>query len=193
MHRFSLSLRFAVYVDFTKEPISRPFYVGKGTEWRVNNNRSRNGLYKKIRKDFGVQRRIVFETNDEAEAYAKERELILFHGTHTTWGANLDEGGQGGPGMPKSSEHREKIRQALKGKAKTPEHRKAMSQGGRGKRLTEEHKRKIASSVKASITDQIREARRRGALLANQVRWTAYRLRRLQQTSSHQQSLPHHS
>ena len=156
MERITLTCKFAVYVDYTCEVNSQPFYVGKGSEWRVNDRRSRSRLYRNIReKHGGMQRTIAFETNDESEAYAKETELIAFHRTYMHggegwWGANGDMGGRGGPSTPKSAEHREKIRNALKGKLKTDEHRKSMSLGGQGKTLSEEHKRKISASVRQS-------------------------------------------
>lgn len=183
MDKITLNKRFAVYVDSTVEDIPRVFYVGKGTTWRCNDRRSRNKAYQLIRKEFGMQRVIVFETDDETEAYAKEREVVTLHDTFLGWGANGDQGGVGGPGTPKSDEHKKRIRQALTGKTKSTSHRTALSHAHKGKILSNEHKERIRNSVRDSITSEGIESRRRGAITANKVRWDAYRLKRSQQSS----------
>ena len=89
MERITLTHKFAIYVDFTGEDSPRPFYVGKGTEWRVNDRRSRNAIYRSIREKYGgMQRTIVFETDDETIAYDKEVEFIALYRTYTRGGDN---------------------------------------------------------------------------------------------------------
>lgn len=71
---------------------------------------------------FGFRRTIVFETLDEELAYSTEAKLVSFyktyaHGGEGWWGANLDLGGRGGLGTPKSLSHRQKL--SAIGKTKT--------------------------------------------------------------------------
>ncbi len=149
MQKIILVEKFGIYVDFTCEKVPRAFYVGKGTQWRCNDRRSRNIVYRRIREKHGMQRKIVFETMNEPEAYNKEREFIALYSTFVNdGGANLDRGGQGGPSHPKTPEHKEKIRQALLGRSKTSKHREAMSRSGRGKTLSTTHREKISQAIK---------------------------------------------
>jgi len=165
---------FYVYVDYTTELIPRPFYVGKGNRGRIN-KLARNDLHRNIRLKYGFHRSVVYETRCEAHAYIVEVALVKYHQTFMNggvgwWGANLDRGGMGGRGTPKSPEHREKIRLAHVGKPKSREHCAAMSAGGKGKTLSAEHKRNMSASIRALVPNP--EARRRGALIANEQRWS---------------------
>ncbi len=178
MDPITLDKRFAVYVDSTDEPVPRAFYVGKGTQWRCNDRRSRNKVYRGIRERHGMVRSIAFQTDDEALAYAKEHELVLELKTHVSvGGANLDMGGLGGPAQPKSPEHRQKISDALKGYRKSDEHRAAISRAGKNKRLSDDHKRKIGASNSLAIQNDpaLRAQRRKWAADGNAKRWAAYR------------------
>jgi hypothetical protein len=172
----SLSRAYAIYVDYTIEPEPRPYYVGKGTEGRVN-KRYRSKLHQSFIKRFGLNRHVVFETDDELEVYAKERELITKYQTYAFggegwWGANQDLGGQGGRSTPKTALHRERIRNALKGRAKSSEHCQAMSRGGRGKILTKEHRKKIGEAGKGrAVSGETRTK----LVACNQRRWKAWR------------------
>lgn len=185
MERIKLTKKFAVYVDYTGEIVPRPFYVGKGTEWRVNDRRSRNVLYRNIReKHGGMQRTIVFETDNEAEAYVKETAFVMFHRTYARggeswWGANGDLGGKGGPSCPKSAEHREKIQRSLRDVSKSSAHCQAMSASAKMKEFTAVHRANIGiGSARYAATSEGYEVRRRAAVTANTNRWAAYRFRR---------------
>jgi hypothetical protein len=90
-------MKFKVYIDYTTEQIPRPFYVGKGHHRRVKLF-SRNKLHTAISNKYGFDRRVVFETDDEQEAFVKEIELIAEHNTYVYsggWGANFTRGGEG--------------------------------------------------------------------------------------------------
>lgn len=150
-----LSKKHCVYVDWTTEEIPRPFYVGEGTQKRVNMyaKQRRNEVHRSISQRYGIRRTIEFESDDQTECFSKERELVEKYKTYVGggegwWGANKDRGGMGGPSTPKSPAHKEKIRAALSGRSKSAEHRHAMSVGGKGKKLTAEHRRKIGASGK---------------------------------------------
>lgn len=143
------------------------------------NPKKRNRIHASIAQRYGLQRKIIFESDDSRECYIKETELITLHKTYIGggegwWGANMDLGGEGGGNTPKSAEHREKIRKALLGKTVSPEHRAAMSKGGRGKKLSAEHRRKIGESGRKAYENnvELQKARRRGAAVANKQRWS---------------------
>ena len=175
--KFELTEKYCVYVDRTDE--GREYYVGKGVETRVN-KRDRNALHRNISVKEGLNRSVEFETSDEQEAYRKEAELNALYKTwvgYKTGGANLDMGGVGGPSTPKTDVHRQRIGAAQKGKPKSVEHCEAMSRGGKGKVLTPSHRKKICLSGKRALQNNptLLEARKRGARIANQRRWEAYR------------------
>jgi hypothetical protein len=182
----TLSMRYAVYVDWTLETSPRRFYVGKGIESRVNGSQKqlRNQLHANISNCHGIKREIVFETNNEIEAFAKEHELVLEFKTYAFggdgwWGANFDLGGQGGMSTPKRPEHRAKIGLAHRGVPKSPAHCVAMSEAARIKDFTPEHRRNIGlGSARYAATPEGLAARRRGAATANKKRWGAYRFRK---------------
>ena len=94
-------MKFKIYVDYTLEKIPRPFYVGKGMNDRVSRIK-RNKYHTSIMNKYGIDRRIVFVTNIESEAFIKERQLIAelktFFGGEGCWGANFTLGGEGPSG-----------------------------------------------------------------------------------------------
>ena len=89
---------FYVYVDWTEEERSRPYYVGKGNADRVSDlNVSRNPHHTAIVHQFGQQRRVHFEARSESEALAEETRLMLelrtVYGRTGHFGANIVIGG----------------------------------------------------------------------------------------------------
>lgn len=88
-----------VYVDWTTGVVPRPFYVGKGDARRLKRS-YRNHLHDSISKKYGIDRRVVFESEHESEAFDRERSLIAEHRTYVygegyVFGANFTEGGEG--------------------------------------------------------------------------------------------------
>ncbi len=175
-----LTKKYANYLDWTLEDTPRVFYVGKGVESRVNGShkRMRNGLHAHLSHTLGIRREVVFETDDESEAYTHERELIAEHKTYAGggdgwWGANLDLGGEGGRNTPKTPEHRAKIGNAHRGVPKSPEHCQAMSASAKVKEFTLAHRANIgAGSARCAATPEGRAARSQGAVAANAKRWS---------------------
>jgi hypothetical protein len=92
-----------VYVDWTLELIPRPFYVGKGNEYRIGRRDRDNDHWRHIAEKHGWRRELVMGTKDEAFALAEEKRLIKEHRTFYghddyIWGANKTLGGEGTTG-----------------------------------------------------------------------------------------------
>lgn len=114
------------YVYVLARPNGKPFYVGKGKNDRLfaheREARSEcrchkcNVIRKIWRTGKQVQRFTVLTTEDEAEAYAYERELIALYGRDTL--CNQTNGGEGGASIGRaiSDETRAKLSQKLKGR-----------------------------------------------------------------------------
>lgn len=100
------SHRFYVYI--LARPNGMPFYIGKGQGKRIygHEDEARKGhncykcnVIRKIwRNGGGVQRYIVFTTDDEQEALQQEKDLIALHGRENL--CNLTDGGDGVSGLP---------------------------------------------------------------------------------------------
>lgn len=95
-----MSEKFSVYVDWTLEDVSRPFYCGKGIPLRVRSFQ-RNRFHTRVKLKHGLRREVILETFDEAFAHEYEVQLIaelhLYVGD-PLWngiGTNLTVGGEG--------------------------------------------------------------------------------------------------
>lgn len=121
------------------------------------------------------ERRTLFEFETEAEAYAKERELVSPEWVDSTATYNLKQGGLGGVGFSMPEEAREKLRQYRTGRPHTeetkekirqarlgmgfrhsPESREKMSAARRGIPHSDERKRNISEGMKRAW--QLRKA-----------------------------------
>ncbi len=89
---------FFVYVDWTTEEISRPFYVGKGNLGRVR-QRKRNVYHSRVAQKYGHHREVVLMTSVEDLTLDVEiqyiAELKTQYGIPGHWGTNLTAGGEG--------------------------------------------------------------------------------------------------
>lgn len=177
-------MKFKIYVDFTTEDSPRAFYVGKGTEPRVK-KRKRNKLHRVISEKYGLERKIVFETDNEQEAFEKETQLILEYNTYVYgdgWGANFTLGGEGTSGSPRyhlrgeshpmfgkkhSEESKRKNSESNKiaqsgekngmfGKHHSEETKKKIGDNQRGWHHTDEAKAKLAAAAKRLHTGKKR-------------------------------------
>jgi len=163
------------YVYELRDPDTMlPFYVGKGSgdrmyrhenavrNWATNRMADHNTyLYNKIKKILDGGKRVkhfkVFETNDENEAFEKEKELIKSYREAGFKLCNILDGGEGYSGGTHklSEEAKQKIGNALRGKSKSIEHRKALSdakyknpiRAWKGKTFSAEHKRKLSEAA----------------------------------------------
>lgn len=146
---------FHTYIDWTLEETPRPFYVGKGNEGRMRKP-ERNNKHLHIVRTFGWRREIVVSSDDEAQCFRREIELIAEHHTYvhdsqaSDIACNFTTGGEGVAGWHPTEQTRKKIglgsirtmsdpamRQrissTLTGRIRTAEHSANISRGKRGK------------------------------------------------------------
>lgn len=150
---------FYTYVDWTLEDPPRAFYVGKGTEKRLN-ERERNAYWKHIAAKYGWRREPLFATKDEAYALVQEilgiLELKTFeNGVLDRWGANLTAGGEGITGHRRSEITRLKISQSISGcnhynygRRLSLSTREKLSFAHNGKSLSDAHRAAIAETMR---------------------------------------------
>lgn len=146
------SPRFYVYVLARSN--GSPFYVGKGSGERVFRHEydARSGhrchrcnVIRKIWKQGGqVQKYIVFETDDEQEAYAFESETVALYGLSTL--ANARNGGMGGSSGI-SAESKKRIGDATRERYKNPEYRNRVIASLKASR-TPEHRARMSEIAK---------------------------------------------
>lgn len=91
---------FGRYQDWTLELVPRCFYIGKGDQRRLR-RKYRNKHHKHIAEKYGLDRRVLFGTRDEAFALEQEVKLIAKMHTfvhdpaHNGIGVNYTQGGDG--------------------------------------------------------------------------------------------------
>lgn len=129
----------------------QPFYVGKGSNGRVNEHRkeAKALLHKSGRKSIKVtiihklwkqgldfKEDIIHNNLIEQEAFVYEIQMIAIYGrvnNKTGCLANLTDGGEGQHGAIRSNEMKQKLREAHIGKTHTDETKKEMSESRKGK------------------------------------------------------------
>jgi acid stress-induced BolA-like protein IbaG/YrbA len=144
---------FYVYVLY--RPDGRPFYVGKGHGRRINAHEQfakmghkarRYSIIRKIWREGGqVVKEKVFETYDELEAYAMERQLIASIGRENL--TNETDGGDGNYGWSPSLEQRARLSEIMKGRIMSPEWRANIQAAKIGKPKSEACKEKIRAAL----------------------------------------------
>lgn len=150
------------YVYLLTDENGIPFYVGKG-----KGNRSRRHFHKShskfIRRIVEKIKRsgkspiskIIFESMDEQEIFAKECQLIKSLGRRnnkTGVLANLTDGGEGQSGRILSVETKLKIGEKSKGRRPSAEARQKISLAHKGRKHTQEARRSFQKSAIARAT-----------------------------------------
>jgi hypothetical protein len=167
---------FYVYVYRDPRPLKKdqPVYVGKGTGDRDISHWSK-GSHNKPFQDFIShlkQRGLValcervFETEVEAEAFAKEIELIAFYGRRNTGTGtlfNLTDGGEGGSGTVRTKAHKEADRMYALHHWQDPEYRAKVIEAQKVVQGTEEARAmKSENSAQAWADPKVRQKRQTG-------------------------------
>lgn len=171
-------LTYHVYVD--KRPDGIVFYVGKGKKNRVEKQVKRNIHWQRtVEKHCGFQREVVFSTDIEEEAFAKERELIAFYGRANL--CNMTDGGEGQCGVRFTDERKQEISKRFKGFKKpdsriqylkdrvySEETRAKISAGNSKRRFSKETKEKMRQAKLGKKASLATKARISQTLIGNQ-------------------------
>lgn len=167
---------FYVYVYRDPRPLKKdqPVYVGKGTGDRDLSHWSR-GSHNKPFQDFIShlkQRGLVatcervFETEVEAEAFAKEIELIALYGRRNTGTGtlfNLTDGGEGASGAIRSEAEKAHLRGESLDKWQRPEYRAKVVEAQKAVQGTPEARAlKSENSAEAWADPEVRKKRQTG-------------------------------
>lgn len=153
-------------------PNGRPFYIGKGTGKRITHHRFEarrtdcscpkcQTIRKLWNEGLDYTREIVFWTDDQKEAYAKECELIALYGMENL--CNRTAGGGGTRNRIVSEETRSKMRESGR-RSFTEETRQKLREINTGRKASEETRRKNREANLRYFTEDVRrkvaEARR---------------------------------
>ncbi len=137
-------MSFYGYKHWTLESTPRVFYVGRGLKGRSSDASSRNHKWRAIVARFGLRVEVCvgpLMTLDEINAW--EIEHIAKEGTFTTnhshddvndIGCNFTKGGGGTVGWKPSKERCQQQSEMMKGKPKSEEHRQKLRDANKGKR-----------------------------------------------------------
>jgi hypothetical protein len=171
---------FYVYVYRDPRPLKKdqPVYVGKGTGDRDISHWSK-GSHNKPFQDFIShlkQRGLValcervFETEIEAEAFAKEIELIALYGRRNTGTGtlfNLTDGGEGASGAIRSEAEKAHLRGESLDKWQRPEYRAKVVEAQKAVQGTPEARAmKSENSAEAWADPEVRQKRQTGIKLS---------------------------
>lgn len=106
-----------VYLHKTEDS-GMPFYIGKGSKNRAYVSNHRNKHWRSVVKAHGFKVEFLATHLNEIEAYYLESYFIKVYGRRQNGGllVNQTDGGEGQSGAIPTKEHREKMRNAIKGK-----------------------------------------------------------------------------
>lgn len=168
-------MKFYVYV--LARPDGSPFYVGKGSRrrWREHENEASRGhkcpkcsVIRKIWKSGGqVQCYVVLETDDEAEAFQHERDLIALYGRAKL--TNLTDGGEGHSGCEKPVGARIRQLAAMKVLYADPAQRERIGRLVSAAFSSPEKRAQLSARMKAVWSDPSMRAKRIAILQALQT------------------------
>lgn len=141
--------KYYVYEWFIKDTLE-VFYVGKGSGNRIRHLSNRSAEFKSVLAKYDCDARILYDNLDEEEAYEKEREVIAWYQSNTSYSLlNKTNGGQ--KGFIHRPETLEKISVASKSKWENKEWKERIIRNRHSPTSTyqsEGFKRKISSLVR---------------------------------------------
>lgn len=105
-------------------PTGEVFYVGKGKNNRYKTLSKRNHFFQCIYRTHECAVRKIAEHLSEQEAFDKEREMIAYYRTHTSYRlTNQTDGGDGSSGYRMTEQQKQNIGMASKRKWQNPEYK----------------------------------------------------------------------
>lgn len=129
-------------------------YIGKGKDKRAYSTK-RNKYWHRLNNIYGSPKiEFLFYTNDENEAFAKEKEIIKQYKENNIKLCNLTDGGEGLSGyrFTMSQETKDKLSAIAKNRVISQEEMERFKKINIGRKLSEEHKKKISEKSKLQIT-----------------------------------------
>jgi len=144
-----------------------PFYIGVGASVkRAYSKYGRNNIWKRIVAKVGYRVEIIIDRVSREDALKEEKRLIAVYGrmnNNTGVLANLTDGGDGGSGIVRSEESRNRLSEMYKERCKFDRSMiEPMHAHNRGKHLSEETKRKLSESKKGRRLTEEHKAKLRG-------------------------------
>lgn len=139
------------YVYGLFDDTGKPFYIGKGNKERLavqrrGGDKKNRPVSKRIKwlrsRGRSHEVRVLFETEDQAEAFRKEQEWIAHYGIRNL--VNVSIGGKGTFGVKQSDAQKQACSKRFKGISKSESQRKNISEGKKGKSFTPEHRANIS-------------------------------------------------
>jgi hypothetical protein len=141
-----------VYIHFKKDSLE-PFYVGKGTKYRLHDKRQRNEWWNNIVNKHGFIASVYEYFEEEQEAFNLEIKLIADLKSKGFNLCNIDDGGRGAKegnknllGHKHSEETKKKIGLAGLGRKHSEETKRKIAEANRRRVVTEETKLKISNA-----------------------------------------------
>lgn len=152
------------YVYVWKRPdTNEVFYVGKGSNNRIDSLKSRNNHVLNVVKKYGGLKSIIkekiYENLSEAEAFKLEKETISnLRITLKEKLLNISDGGDGSSGWFNSltdeeKNHHREISKSWSGKKHTDEQKRKISESKKGKKHTDETNKKVSETRKKKFQE----------------------------------------
>jgi len=138
------------------------FYIGKGTELRAYDKKTRNYYHENIIKKYGYRIEIILANLNEKEAFEVEKYFIKLYKLYGLCEANFTDGGTGGNTVKyrteeqnrKTKEKRSKSMMGLIRGPQSQDHRRKQSESKKGRPSyfrTQEHKEKQSKILKGKL------------------------------------------
>lgn len=138
---------FYVYAHYIPgDPL--PFYIGKGSGYRITRRNDRSAWWKRIVNKYGLEAKILYENLSYSEANNLEKKLIKEFGRRDVGTGILINHTDGGEGIANpSKEVRNKISESNRKRIVSEETKKKMSASKKGQKLTECTKAKMKGRI----------------------------------------------
>ena len=141
------SANFYIYAHYIPGE-SLPFYIGKGSGYRITRRNDRSIWWKRIVNKYGFEVKLLYENLSYSEANILEKKLIKKFGRRDIGTGILINHTDGGEGIANPSEEvRNKISESNRKRVVSEETKRKISQSSKGHKLSEHTKSKMKGRV----------------------------------------------